>query len=131
MLAQPPRSTRFTADEPARPGSAAAMTVAELLTEVNRRHEVIRQLPAGLTADTVVARSPGLAADRVHVSASQWALLVRMNARASPRELAIDSGTSVFITTLLVFRLINMGLVVIVGGPPPDQRAISFIRATI
>jgi hypothetical protein len=53
-----------------------------------------------------------------------------MNEQSSPRELAIGSGTSVFVTTLQVFRLINMGLVAIVDGPPLDDQAISFIRAT-
>jgi hypothetical protein len=130
MLADVPRAARFTEGETASADGAGVMTAAELLTEVNRRHEVIRQLPAALTADTVVARHPRLGTQRVHVSAGQWSLLVDVNERATPRELAIGGGTSVFATTLQVFRLINLGLVAIVGGPPVERRTYSFIRAT-
>jgi hypothetical protein len=131
MLAQAPRSARFAEGDVASPDSAATMTVPEMLVEVSRRHEVIRQLPTALTPDTVVARNPRFGARSVHVSAGQWALLARMNEQATPRWLAIDCSTSVFATTLQVFRLITIGLVAVVGGPPPDQRAISFIRATV
>jgi len=135
LLAQAVRFTRFTEDDgpspdSPSPDSAAMMTVADMLAEVSRRREVIQQLPAALTADTPVARNPRLGPRRVHISASQWALLVRMNEPGTPRELAIDCGTSVFTTTLQVYRLITMDLVAIVGGAPPGQRAISFIRAT-
>ncbi|HET9081949.1 MAG TPA: hypothetical protein VFO01_15740 [Trebonia sp.] len=130
MLTGAPRSGRFTAGDTPGPDGDAAMTVAEMLTEVNRRLEVIRQLPAAAPADTVVVRNPRLSARGVHVSASQWALLVRMNEATTPRQLAIGCGTSVFTTTLQVFRLITMDLVTTAGGPPPDQRTVSFIRAT-
>ncbi len=45
-------------------GQACPLPVAALLTEVERRHHVLRQLAAVITADTPVARnaSPGLAA---------------------------------------------------------------------
>jgi hypothetical protein len=130
MLAGAPRSARFTVSQAPDPNGAATMTVADLLAEVNRRQEVIRQLPTALTVDTAVVRNPRLRARRVHVSASQWALLARMNEPATPRELAIASGASVFATTLAVFRLIAIDLVAIVGSPQPDQRTISFIRAS-
>jgi hypothetical protein len=130
ILMQGPRSGRFAAGDVPSPDGGAAMTVADMLAEVDRRLEVIRQLPAALTADTVVARNPRLSARGVHVSASQWALLVRMNEPVTPRQLAVDCGTSVFTTMLQVFRLITVDLVAIADGPPPDQRTVSFIRAT-
>jgi hypothetical protein len=129
LLDQAPRSARFAEGAVPSPDSAATMTVAEMLDEVNRRRAVLRQLPSGLTADAAVARNPRLSARGVHLSAGQWALLVRMNGSATPRELAIDCGTSVFTTTLQVFRLITIGLVAIVGSPLPASRPISFTRA--
>jgi hypothetical protein len=129
MLPRAPRAGRFTASDVPAP-DIVAMTTAEMLTEVDRRTEVLKQLPATLTADTVVARNPRLRPQGVHVSAAQWALLMRMNEPVTPRTLAMEAGTSVFTTTLLVFRLISMNMVAAVSGPLPDQPAISFTRAT-
>lgn len=128
MLPQAPRFTRFSAGEVPDP-DIVAMTVAELLAEVDRRHEVLSQLPAVLTADTPVARHPQLGAGGGPASAGQRLLLRRMGTPVTPRELAFAYGTSVFTTTLQVFRLISMDLAVIVGGPRPEQRTISFTRA--
>lgn len=130
MLTQAPRSARFTAGGVPSPDGAGTMTVGEMLAEVNRRREITRQLPAAFTPDTAVARNPLFNARGVRVSASQWSLLVRMNEPTTSRGLALDRGTSVFKTTLEVFRLITLGLVAMAGGPPPDDRVISFIRAT-
>jgi hypothetical protein len=130
MLGPSPRSARFIAGGVRRPEDAGTMGVAEMLAEVDRRRETIRQLPASFTADTTVARNPHSSARRLHVSASQWALLVRMNDPATPRALAMARGMSVFTTTLEVFRLIVIDLVTIVDGEPPDGRDISFLQAT-
>jgi hypothetical protein len=129
MLPHAARSARFTAGNVPGPDSIAAVPVAELLAEVNRRHKVLQQLPAALTADTVVARSPQLRERGVRVSAMQRTLLMRMNDLVTPRTLAMASGTSVFTTTLQVFRLITMDMVAIVGGSRPEQRTFSFTRA--
>jgi hypothetical protein len=128
MLPKASRSARFTAGNVPAP-DIAAMTVAEMLAEVDRRNEVLRQLPPALTADTVVARNPQLSPRGVHVSSGQWALLLRMNEPLTPRVLAAEAGISVFTTTLQVFRLITLDMVAIAGGPLPDQPAISFVRA--
>lgn len=128
MLPQAQRSARFSAGEVPAP-DIVALTVAELLAEVNRRHEVLEQLPGALTADTVVARNPRLSVGGVHVSASQWALLVRMSRPVTPRELAVAAGMSVFTTTLQVFRLITLDMVAVAGGLPLDRRTISFTKA--
>jgi hypothetical protein len=139
MLTSARRSGRFTADREPVLDRLGTMTVAELLAEVNRRQELIRQLPTALTADTLVARNPRFSARGVHISAGQWALLVRMNVPVTPRRLAGECGRSVFTTTLEVFRLITVDLAVIADGSSAGKRpaefddlgtsAISFIRA--
>ncbi len=130
LLAKIPRAGRFTDDDAPDPDGASAVTVGELLAEVNRRREITRQLSAYVTPDSIVAREPRFRGDGVHIPASQWALLVRMNGPVTPRELAMERGGSVFTTTLDLFRLITVGLVVVAGGQPPDGQAISFIWAT-
>lgn len=130
LLAKAPRAGRFAGDSAPDPGDAGAMTVGELLAEVSRRREIARQLSACVTADSLVTRDPGFGGSRVHIAASQWALLVRMNGPVTPRGLAMECGRSVFTTTLEVFRLVTVGLVAVGDSQPPDGRAISFIRAT-
>jgi len=130
LLAHTPRAGRFTDGGAAGPDDGGAMTVGELLAEVNRRREITRQLSACVTADSVLARDPRFSGSGVHIPASQWALLVRMNGPVTPRRLAMQRGRSVFTTTLDVFRLISLGLVAVDGGQPPDGQAISFIGAT-
>jgi hypothetical protein len=110
------------------------MPVEALLSEVQRRHEVQRQLAAVLTPDTAVARRPSLDPPAVQVSPTQWSLLARAGDGATPRGLAMQLGRSVFGTTIEVYRLLELGLLVVPGRPPApaDGRpgtSISFIRA--
>lgn len=117
----------------------ASMPVAALIAEVSRRHQVIRQMSAVLTADTAVARCPRLSAGAVHVSGLQWAIVMRAGHPVTPRSLALELGQSVFGTTVESFRMVNMGLLAVAGTPasPPaaagepgrDRPAISFVRA--
>lgn len=130
LLARAPRAGRFADGGAPGPDDAETMAVEELLAEVNRRREITRQVSAWVTADSVVTRDRRFSGGRMHVPASQWALLVRMNGPVTPRGLAMERGISVFTTTLEVFRLITVGLVAVAGGRPPDGQAISFIRAT-
>jgi hypothetical protein len=130
LLAQATRPPRFAAETVPAPDGAISLSVAQLLTEVSRRHAVLGQLPQGMTADTAVMRLPQLAAPAVQVSARQWALLIRMTDGVTPRGLALGTGLSVFSTTLAVYRLIAMDLAAVVGGRPVERRSISFIRAT-
>ncbi|WP_300609401.1 hypothetical protein [Trebonia sp.] len=126
LLTQAPRSGRFTTGGVPNPDGVGVMTVGEMLAEVNRRREIIRQLASLLTPDTTVVRNPYLSARGVHISASQWALLVRMNDQATPRGLAMECGRSVFTTTLEVFRLMIVDLVAVADGPSPGKRAAGF-----
>ena len=91
------------------------ISVADLLAEVTRRRRLLGQL-TGITADTTVARNPQFGHQRVQVSALQWALLIRVQAGATPRDLAWALGRSVFGTTAEVHRLMTLGLVTATGS---------------
>jgi hypothetical protein len=106
--------------------------VAALLREVERRHRVLGQLAAIVTADTPVIRNASLGWPRLQVSAPQWALVVGMSDGMTPRAVAIKLGRSVFATTIEVYRLIELGLLAVPGHTPPDDgrgRALAFMRA--
>jgi hypothetical protein len=73
------------------------------------------------------------------VSASQWALLVRTGGGSTPRALALGLGRSVFGTTIEVYRLLALGMLVVPGhaaaitsGQPARRPAeiMSFVRAS-
>jgi Domain of unknown function (DUF4388) len=133
------RQARFRASAELDLSVTASMPVAVLITEVSRRHEVIRQMSAVLTADTAVARCPRLSSRAVRVSGLQWAIAIRAKDPVTPRGLALELGQSVFGTTVESFRMVSMGLLAVAGTPagPPvaagepgrDRPAISFIRA--
>lgn len=94
------------------------MPVEALLAEVQRRHEVQRQLAAVLTPDTAVTRDPPLDPPAAQVSPTQWGLLARAGEGTTPRGLAMQLGRSVFGTTIDVYRLLELGLLVVPGRPP-------------
>jgi hypothetical protein len=115
-----------------------------LITEIARRLHLVRQMAVLVTADTTVSRSPRLHADRVQVSALQWALLIRAGTATTPRTLACALGRGVFGTTTEVYQLVALRLLSVadqVGGAAdlrqrdalgplePCPGAISFLRA--
>ncbi|TQM76178.1 DUF4388 domain-containing protein [Thermopolyspora flexuosa] len=123
---------RFRDSEPPVTHGMAGWPLAELLTEVERRRHLMRQMatsPVPLTADTPLVRVPDLAAPRMQVSALQWALLIRVDGTATPRTLAWEIGNSVFATTLEVFRLIALRFLTVAqpaasrNPPPPGAPA--------
>ena len=141
---------RFRDSEPPTAHGLPGLSLAELLAEVERRRNLVRQMaesPVPLTADTPLVRVPDLAAPRVQVSALQWALLIRIGGTATPRTLAWEIGHSVFATTLEVFRLVALGFLTVARpaaepAPRPDAAAarsdavpgdgrpmVSFLRA--
>jgi hypothetical protein len=109
------------------------IAVAALLAEVERRHRVLSQLAAVVTADTPISRNAALRGPRLQVSAPQWALVVGMSDGMTPRAVALNLGRSVFATTIEVYRLIELGLLAVPGHAPPpaDGRgtALAFMRA--
>jgi Domain of unknown function (DUF4388) len=140
LLSNESRYAKFRHSDEAPASQVHPIGVAELLAEVQRRHEVLRQLAAVLTPDTEVARQPSLDSPSAQVSPAQWALLMRAGDGTTPRSLAMHQGRSVFGTTIEVHRLIELGLLLVPGRQlalasadgPAGRRAgpaISFIRA--
>jgi hypothetical protein len=138
LLSSESRYAKFRPAQVLPVGQGRPMAVETLLAEVQRRHEVQRQLAAVVTPDTAVACEPSIDPPTAQVSPPQWALLSRASEPASPRELAVQLGRSVFGTTIEVYRLVALGLLVVPGHPPElvDGRtgpgagtALSFIRA--
>lgn len=127
---------RHTEDLPA--GQGRPISVEALLEEVQRRHEVLRQLAAAVTPDTAIAREPAIDRPSAQVSPTQWALLMRAIDGTTPRRVAMELGLTVFGTTIEVYRLVELGLLVVPGRPsaladgpnaPRPAIAMSFIRA--
>lgn len=110
-------------------GETGGMPYGDLLTEVERRQGILGQLAGHLTPDTAVTRNALLEEPRVQVSEMQWALLVRVGERSTPRELAWEVGHSVFSTTVEVFRLLFLRLLSSGSETPPRRDALSFLRA--
>ena len=138
LLSSESRYAKFRHAEVAPAGQGRPVSVETLLAEVQRRHEVLRQLAAVVTPDTPIACEPSLDPPSAQVSARQWGLLARAADGTTPRGLAIQLGRSVFGTTIEVYRLVELGLLVVPGRPPaPADRqaagrqaaAMSFVRA--
>ena len=138
LLSNESRYAKFRPSEYPAAGQLSPLSIEAVLTEVERRRQVLRQLAPAVTADSPVARFAPRDPPRFQVSASQWALLVRTGAGSTPRTLAMMLGRSVFGTTIEVYRLLALGLLVVPGhaqaltGGPPGQRpaeVMSFIRA--
>jgi hypothetical protein len=137
LLSSESRYAKFRHAEDLPVGQGRPLSVEALLGEVQRRHDVLRQLAAVLTPDTAIACAPSIDPPSAQVSPTQWALLARAGDGTTPRRLAMQLDRSVFGTTIEVYRLVELRLLVVPGCPPPAggqtaQRpatAISFIRA--
>jgi hypothetical protein len=138
LLSSESRYAKFRHADVLPVGQGRPIAMEPLLAEVQRRHEVLRQLAPALTPDTAVAceSSPGLRL--AQVSPAQWALLVRAGDGTTPRVLAMQLGRSVFGTTIEAYRLVELGLLTVPGRPPAPAggqaadrpaAALSFIRA--
>ncbi len=73
-----------------------------------------------LTPDAEVARNPRLRPGAVHLSDSQWTILMQLAQPGTPRDLALELGQSVFGMTIEVYRMVVMGLVSVTGAPAGD-----------
>jgi hypothetical protein len=138
LLSSESRYAKFRPAKDLTVGRERPIPVEALLEEVQRRHDVLRQLAAAVTPDTTVAQDPFMDPLSVQVSPGQWALVMRVGDQATPRGLALHLGRSVFGTTIEVYRLLELGLVVVPGrapapggadtGPRP-ARTLSFVGA--
>jgi len=96
---------------------ARPIPVTALLTEVERRHHVLRQIEGAVTADTRVVRNGSPDWQLRQVSRPQWALVMGIADGRTPRSLAMELGRSVFATTVEIYRLIMLGLLAVPGNP--------------
>ena len=138
LLSSESRYAKFRPADVLPVGQGRPVAVETLLTEVRRRHEVLRQLAPAVTPDTAVTRGPSLGLPSAQVSPTQWALLVRASDGTTPRELAMRLGRSVFATTVEAYRLVELGLLIVPGRPPAPSgdrgvgwplAVMSFMRA--
>lgn len=85
------------------------ISVTDLLAEVTRRRRLLQQM-AGISADLALLKSKEIPGGRIQLTAAEWALLIRVRPRSTPRELAWALRRSVFGTTVDVYRLVLLGL---------------------
>jgi len=138
LLSSESRYAKFRQAEVLPVGQGRPISVEALLAEIQRRHEVLRQLAAVVTPDTAVACETSLDLPPAQVSPAQWALLARVGDGTTPRGLAMRLGRSVFGTTIEVYRLVELGLLAVPGRPTAaavgeaagrPAATMSFIRA--
>jgi len=133
LLSSSSRFAKFRSNDSPPDGEMRPVSVETLLAEVQRRHELLRQLAPVVTPDTVIACEPSLSQASVQLSPAQWALLMRADEAATPRGLALALGLSVFATTIEAYRLVDLGLLAVPGRPATaitsPVPAMSFIRA--
>ena len=133
LLSSESRYAKFRHADALPGGHGRPIAVKTLLTEVKRRHEILRQLAPAVSPDTPVACAPSLRLPSVQVSPGQWALLRRADDETTARALAVQLSRSVFGTTLEVYRLVELGLLEVRGRPPAATAeqtvTMSFIRA--
>ena len=133
LLSSESRYARFRPADVLPVGEGRPVAVKTLLAEVQRRHEILRQLAPTVSPDTAVACEASLSRPSAQISPGQWTLLGRVGDNTTPRTLAMQLGRSVFGTTLEVYRLVELGLLAVQGRPPApaDGQAVtvSFIRA--
>jgi hypothetical protein len=138
LLSSESRYAKFRSCEYPPSGQMSPLPIETVLAEVERRRQVLRQLAPVVTADSPIVRFAPRDRPSFQVSASQWALLVRTGDGSTPRTLALALGRSVFGTTIEVYRLLALGMLVVRGhaqaitsGAPAPRPAevMSFIRA--
>ena len=138
LLSSESRYAKFRPSHYPQAGQVSPLSIETVLAEVERRHHVLRQLAPVVTADSPVVRFAPRDPPSLQVSASQWALLVRTGEGSTPRTLALSLGRSVFGTTIEVYRLLALGMLVVPGhaavitSSQPARRPadiMSFVRA--
>jgi hypothetical protein len=138
LLSSESRYAKFRPCDHPPSGRMSPLPIETVLTEVERRRQILRRLAPVVTADSPVVRFAPRDRPSFQVSASQWALLVRTGDGSTPRTLALQLGRSVFGTTIEVYRLLALGMLVVPGhaqaitscAPAPrPAEVMSFIRA--
>ncbi len=141
LLSSRSACSRFRPAKIAPEAGTISVSVSGLLAEVTRRRRLLQQM-AGVSADLALLRNPELPMSRVQLTAVEWALLIRVRPRSTPRDLAWALRRSVFGTTVDVHRLLLLGLLRAADQPAhatrrakqpqrpaPSARALSFGQA--
>ncbi|HET7015301.1 MAG TPA: hypothetical protein VFI65_15390 [Streptosporangiaceae bacterium] len=121
LLSSRSTCSRFRPAKIAPEAGAVSVSVSGLLGEVTRRRRLLQQM-AGVSADLALIRNSELPMSRVQLTAMEWALLIRVQPRSTPRDLAWALRRSVFGTTVDVHRLIVLGLLRTADRPPQLTR---------
>jgi hypothetical protein len=94
-------------------------TVAEVLTEVERRKAVLARMTRGVRMDAPIQRAPQLPVERIRLTATQWNIAALANGTTTPLDIAWMLGHGVFATTVAIHQLARLG--VIKAGPAPTS----------
>ncbi|GAA3633082.1 hypothetical protein GCM10022223_59290 [Kineosporia mesophila] len=94
-------------------------SVAEVLTEVERRKAVLGRMTRGVRMDAPIQRSPQLPVERIRLTATQWNIAALANGTTTPLDIAWMLGHGVFATTVAIHQLARLG--VIKAGPAPTS----------
>ncbi|GLY33610.1 hypothetical protein [Kineosporia sp. NBRC 101731] len=94
-------------------------TVAEVLTEVERRKAVLGRMTRGVRMDAPIQRAPQLPVERIRLTATQWNIAALANGTTTPLDIAWMLGHGVFATTVAIHQLARLG--VIKAGPAPTS----------
>ena len=92
LLSNESRYAKFRPSDYPAAGQLSPLSIEAVLTEVERRRQVLRQLAPVVTADSPVVRFAPRDRPRFQVSGSQWALLVRTGAGSTPEVARDDAG---------------------------------------
>jgi hypothetical protein len=128
LLSSESRYAKFRPSDLPAGSPMSPLPIETVLAEVERRRQVLRQLAPAVSADSPVVRFAPRDPPSFQVSAAQWTLLLRTGEGSTPRTLAMALGRSVFGTTIEVYRLLALGLLVVPGRERP-RSVISFVRA--
>ncbi|GLY14114.1 hypothetical protein LWF15_34485 [Kineosporia rhizophila] len=94
-------------------------SVAEVLTEVERRKAVLARMTRGVRMDAPIQRAPQLPVERIRLTATQWNIAALANGTTTPLDIAWMLGHGVFATTVAIHQLARLG--VIKAGPAPTS----------
>jgi hypothetical protein len=124
LLSSRSTCSRFRPAKIAPDAGTMSLSVPGLLAEVTRRRQLLQQM-AGVSADLALVRNPELPIGRVQLTSVEWALLIRVRPRSTPRELAWALRRSVFGTTIDVHRLVLLGLLRSADRPLQPSQIVS------
>jgi hypothetical protein len=101
--------------------SGVRLSVPAVLSEVDRRHTILRRLDGLINPETPLTRRSELPGAAMRITPEQWAVLVLVGDATTPRELAVELGDSVFRTLCRAYELVRLGLLRTPSIPDPAR----------